>query len=262
MWDKLISQHKNIFMVLCGHVDANDVVISKQIGDFGNEVTQILIDPQTMDAEYYHGSKGMVAMLYFSEDGEDVQVEYYSTLKDTYRPTKSFTVSYGATEMLSYDNVPEGYVVAKNQETGIYTMMENTFFQFLGGSLRYTDASATSANIRFGYQFSASVDLSTTRWSWNYGVAGTGLPSSVAGTNAGANNTTNLVITGVPTAYFASDLESRLSFDIEIDGVLYTVIDRVRTRSVLGVAQSIVKDPYESSGAKNYAQTVINACAS
>ena len=95
LWNKFLSKHPNISMVICGHSDSDDVVITKQTGNHGNEVTQILINPQTMDAEYGQGSKGMVAMFYFSEDGAEVQVEYYSTLKDTYRPSTEFTVSTG-----------------------------------------------------------------------------------------------------------------------------------------------------------------------
>ena len=94
LWDKFLSKHANICMVMCGHSEADDVVVTKQMGDHGNEVTQILVNPQVMDGEYYHGSKGMVAMLHFSADGERVQVQYYSTIKDTYRPTGEFTVSY------------------------------------------------------------------------------------------------------------------------------------------------------------------------
>ena len=95
LWNEFLTKHPNISMVICGHADADDVVVSKKIGDHGNEVTQILVDPQTMDAEFGQGSKGMVAMLYFSEDGTEVQVEYYSTLKDTYRPSTGFTVEQG-----------------------------------------------------------------------------------------------------------------------------------------------------------------------
>ena len=95
LWNKFLSKHPNISMVICGHSDSDDVVVTKQTGNHGNEVTQILINPQTMDAEYGQGSKGMVAMFYFSEDGAEVQVEYYSTLKDTYRPSTEFTVSTG-----------------------------------------------------------------------------------------------------------------------------------------------------------------------
>ena len=96
LWNKFLSKYPNISMVICGHADADDVVVAKKTGNHGNEVTQILINPQSMDAEYGQGSKGMVAMLYFSEDGTDVQVQYYSTIKDTYRPTSNFTVSTGS----------------------------------------------------------------------------------------------------------------------------------------------------------------------
>ena len=259
IWEELASKHPNVYMVLCGHKTTSKVVISENTGDYGNKVTQMMVNPQGMDNA---SPVGMVAMLYFSADGEDVTVEYYSTLSDLYKPTQKTEISYGSTVAPSYEGISEKYVVAKNQETGLYSVIENDYFQFLGGSLRYDSGAATSANIRFGYQFSSSFNLKATRWSWNYGVAGTGLPSYVAGSSVSANNITNLVITGVPTAYFDSDLESRLTFDVELDGVSYTVIDRVRTRSVLGVAKSIARDPNEPQSAKDYAQTIINACAS
>ena len=262
LWEDFLSKHPNIFMVLCGHVDSDDVVVSKQIGDYGNVVTQVLIDPQSMDAEYGQGSKGMVAMLHFSEDGEDVQVEYYSTLKDTYRPSKSFSVSYGSTKMPSYDSIPEGYVVAKNNDTGLYTVIENTFFTFMGGSLRHTNTSETSAAIRFGYKFNESVDLSNTNWGWSYGIAGKNQPNFISGTNYNSSNITNLVITGVPESFYQTDLESRLVFDVEIDGVTYTVYDRVRSRNILGIAENMLKNPTESQAAKDYAEKIVNACAS
>ena len=42
----------------------------------------MLIDPQGADNTY--GGLGAVAMLYFSEDGKDVTVNYYSVFKDKY----------------------------------------------------------------------------------------------------------------------------------------------------------------------------------
>ncbi len=260
LWSDFLSKHPNIFMVLCGHADANDVVVSKQIGDYGNEVTQILVDPQTMDAEYGQGSKGMVAMLYFSEDGEDVQVQYYSTLKDTYRPTTEFTVSYGSTEMPSFDGIADNYVVSQNMETGLYTFVKNTFFTFLGGSLRYGDAIDGYTNIRFGYKFNTSFDLSTTDWVWKYGVEGSGLKNARQGTGYNADNITNLVITKVPESYYTTNLECQLVFEIEIGGVSYTVYDRVRSRNILAIAQNMATNPTEAQGARDYADKIIKAC--
>ena len=152
--------------------------------------------------------------------------------------------------------------MAKNSETGLYTVIENKYFQFLGGSLRYADAIDGYSNIRFGYQFDASFDLDASDWKWNYGVAGEGLSSYKTGENKTANNVTNLVITNVPASYYKSDLECQLVFDVVIDGVTYTVTDRVRTRNILAIAQGMAANPNETAAAKDYAQTVINACAS
>lgn len=262
LWDRFLSKHHNIFMVLCGHVDTDNTVVSTQIGDYGNVVTQVLIDPQTMDAEYGQGSKGMVTMLYFSADGENVQVQNYSTLKDTYRPTESFTLSYGSTEMPSYDGIPEQYIIAKNNETGLYTFVENTFVTFMGGSLRYGDAIEGYTNIRFGYKFNESLDLSLTEWSWKYGIEGTGLKNTREGTNYSAANVTNLVITKVPESYYTTNLETQLIFKVEINGVSYTMYDRVRARNIYAIAQNMAKNPTETQGARDYADKIVKACES
>lgn len=83
LWDKVISQHSNIVMVLCGHIPSAKIVVSKNTGVNGNEVTQVLIDPQGVD-DAIEGGVGLVAMLYFSEDGKQIQVRYYSTIKKAY----------------------------------------------------------------------------------------------------------------------------------------------------------------------------------
>ena len=262
LWDRFLSKHHNIFMVLCGHVDTDDTIVSTQIGDYGNVVTQVLIDPQTMDAEYGQGSKGMVTMLYFSEDGEHVQVQNYSTLKDTYRPTEEFTLSYGSTEMPSYDGVSEKYVITRNNSTGLYTFVENTFFTFLGGSLRYGDAVDGYTNIRFGYKFNAGFNLGETEWAWKYGIEGAGLKNTRQGTGYNAENVTNLVITKVPEEYYTTNLECQLVLEIEIGGVSYTVYDRVRARNIYAIAQNMANNPTETQGARDYAEKIVKACQS
>ena len=92
IWEKLVSKHENIYMVISGHMSAETVVVSTQTGDHGNEVIQILIDPQTMDRNYSNGGTGMVAMFYFSEAGDIVAIEYYSTVRDAYKPLHIFEI--------------------------------------------------------------------------------------------------------------------------------------------------------------------------
>ncbi|MBQ3015996.1 MAG: metallophosphoesterase, partial [Clostridia bacterium] len=76
MWEKFVSQHRNILMVLSGHETCSDVIMRQDRGVNGNLVSQFLVDPQGMEWE-----SGMVCMFYFSEDGKDVKVEWISAGK-------------------------------------------------------------------------------------------------------------------------------------------------------------------------------------
>ena len=71
-------------MVLSGHISSDTIVRTTLIGDNGNEVTAMLIDPQTLDTISGIGPTGMVTMLYFSEDGKSIYVETISTIEEKY----------------------------------------------------------------------------------------------------------------------------------------------------------------------------------
>ncbi len=77
IWDKFIKKHKNIVLVLSGHDPYDKIVRTQKRGDNGNVVTQMLIDPQHTDKKY--NGAGLVAMLYFSDNGSHIDVEYIST---------------------------------------------------------------------------------------------------------------------------------------------------------------------------------------
>lgn len=79
MWEKLVSKHENIVLVISGHKPTDRIIVTKREGVHGNVVTEMLVDPQGTDSSYK--GIGLVAMLYFSEDGRDVDVEYYSTIE-------------------------------------------------------------------------------------------------------------------------------------------------------------------------------------
>jgi len=94
LWEKLISKHENICLVLCGHDPSAQLVLTQTKGEKGNTVSQLLVNGQGVDDGVENGC-GFVATLYFSEDGKDVTVEYYSTIKEKYFLTEnqfSFTV--------------------------------------------------------------------------------------------------------------------------------------------------------------------------
>jgi hypothetical protein len=92
MWNNLVKKHENICMVLCGH-ECSDLILKVDgVGDHGNKIVQLLIDTQDVDRRLQGaglGHAGMVAMLYFSEDGKTVSTEYYSTIREQYFMTEN-----------------------------------------------------------------------------------------------------------------------------------------------------------------------------
>jgi len=96
LWNKLVSKHENIIMILSGHITSSSILAVPRVGDNGNTVMQMLIDPQGIDGKYRDTCVGMIAMLYFSADGKTVQTQYYSTIKEQYFMKESeytFTVT-------------------------------------------------------------------------------------------------------------------------------------------------------------------------
>ena len=109
MWDKLISKYENIFLVLSGHDPCDNIIVAQDKGVNGNVVTQMLIDPQGVDAA--QGATGMVAMLYFSNDGKTITIENYSTVRgEFYMSTSQMVI-----EVPEYD--PNAVSVSTTEPT-------------------------------------------------------------------------------------------------------------------------------------------------
>lgn len=88
MWEKFISQHENIFLVMSGHNCDEDVVYRQDYGVHGNLVTQILIDFQDLDLQLLavkgEPGAGIVVMLYMNEDCSEIEIAAYSTIREQY----------------------------------------------------------------------------------------------------------------------------------------------------------------------------------
>ena len=93
IWDKLVSKHENIFMVLCGHIGVDTIVQSKLKRESGSIVYQFLINPQGLD--FSEAPTGLVAIFYFNETNATFSMEYYSTVQDKYRMVAPYRVRFG-----------------------------------------------------------------------------------------------------------------------------------------------------------------------
>lgn len=92
IWDKFIKKY-DIDLVLCGHDPVSDVVTVKTENDNDFGITQILVNPQGIDLDE---PNGMIAMLYFSNDGDTVDIRYYSTVKKMWlRRSNQITIQIG-----------------------------------------------------------------------------------------------------------------------------------------------------------------------
>lgn len=114
IWEKLVSKHKNIFMVVCGHIGCDNTIVWKQsLTTNRTKVTEIVANPQYLDIGEdltvgFKGWKdnignrystpeapnatGLVALLHFSNDGSYIFLEYYSTIQNKYRAVEKTTI--------------------------------------------------------------------------------------------------------------------------------------------------------------------------
>lgn len=91
MWDSIFSKHPNMFMVFCGHVAVDSPVTHVRQGDNGNGVLHVLVDPQGNDKRT---PAGMVLLMNFKENGEQIEFEYFSTVKrQYYKGYNQFTIN-------------------------------------------------------------------------------------------------------------------------------------------------------------------------
>jgi predicted MPP superfamily phosphohydrolase len=90
MWQKLVSKHKNIFMVLCGHSSGEAVLTSK--GDHGNQVHQVLSDYQNL----HNGGESWLRYMVFKPEENKISTYTYNPALKKFRdtPESRFDLEY------------------------------------------------------------------------------------------------------------------------------------------------------------------------
>ena len=149
MWEKLISKYENIVLVLSGHIISDEIITSQRVGKNGNIVTEMLINPQNVDAKLFPA--GLVAMLYFSEDGKDVRVEYYSTVQEKYfMQENQFEITLDTVEFKSPIStfVPKANITLDaNLIFNVYIPASDALSSFTFDGVEYTNFSSLERKI-------------------------------------------------------------------------------------------------------------------
>jgi|GEM_PF-784679 len=101
IWEKFISRHKNIFLVLSGHAMEN-LLTSK--GKNGNIVHQVQADYWYFDKAEIKAGSGYLRIMTFRPDRDIIEVQTYSPVVDEFltRPQSKFSLDY-----LMHDKEPK-----------------------------------------------------------------------------------------------------------------------------------------------------------
>ena len=92
IWKNCLSKHANVMMTVCGHYDAQNVRKVVTEGENGNQVLNLMVNPQVYDKRVE--ASGLVFLMHFYDGGKTVKAEYYSTILDRYKVDNSYTWSY------------------------------------------------------------------------------------------------------------------------------------------------------------------------
>lgn len=77
LFGRLVYPNANVCMAVGGHFNGDDIVYQFTPNVSGTPVLEMMINPHGL------GDEGLIAILYFAEDGRFVGVEYYSTVSGT-----------------------------------------------------------------------------------------------------------------------------------------------------------------------------------
>ena len=93
IWEKFVSQHKNIFLILSGHAMEN--LLTSQ-GKHGNTVHQVQADYWYWDIPKIKAGSGFLRIMTFHPDKNSIEVQTYSPVLDEFliRPKSNFSLDY------------------------------------------------------------------------------------------------------------------------------------------------------------------------
>jgi len=153
MWEKFISKHENIVLVMSGHIGHDYVVVNQRKGVNGNMVTEMLMDFQSVDnaASNYNLAKdgcGIVNLLHFSADGKTVIIETVATvLGKHFMELNQLTIELDTANDKTYVKPVKAPIPPRTSKTEI-KMTVDSLIATVNGESRTLDAAPVIKNSR------------------------------------------------------------------------------------------------------------------
>ena len=146
LWNEIFSQHANIAAILCGHAEVDQPIIKTHTGKNGNDVLEILVNPQKADFDrQLDGIRrcGFVFMINVSNGGKTLEFEYISTVRERY------TADY-------YNNSTKFHLKSFQSSSSVIKSVDVTLKPTLVSTQNTasTRISATNSGLRFKTQVS------------------------------------------------------------------------------------------------------------
>lgn len=102
IWNKLLTKHKNVIAVFCGHVLKTGVGTLISTGTGGNKVYQMLANFQRGVDGSKLGGEGYLRIITFNRETSTIDVKTYSTWNKVYHPSKQHNFTFEQVDFSSY----------------------------------------------------------------------------------------------------------------------------------------------------------------
>ena len=150
VWDRVLSKHENVFMIVSGHTGNEYVNFSYARGEKGNKVINVLVDPQGYETrevnrkgDLWESGRniqdiGTVLYMNFSADGQRISFDHYSTLLGKFMKDQDFVINLDGDIVDGSGYIDMAAFATDANETPLITDMTTVTMDGVIGNGEYT----------------------------------------------------------------------------------------------------------------------------
>lgn len=102
IWEKLLSKHRNVIAVFCGHILKSGVGTLVSTGERGNKVYQMLANFQRGVTDSKLGGEGYLRIVTFNRKTKEIDVKTYSTWNKSFHPSEHHNFTFTRVDFDGY----------------------------------------------------------------------------------------------------------------------------------------------------------------